>query len=220
MTLVVGEPGPAGRCRNGWGRPGHDEMHLTTVSHDAPSGGDDDGLVARARAGDEVAFGELVRTQRRAALRVATVVLGTAEGADDVVQDATERAWRAMDGFRPGLAFRPWLLRIVANGARNERRSRGRRAGLALRATASSATEATGPTPEDAAVSAAERQRVVDALNRLGPDDRLVIGLRFFEQMSEQEMSVVIGRPAGTVKSRLARAKARLRAELEGDGRG
>ena len=180
-------------------------------------GSDEAELVRRARAGDAEAYGELLREHRRSALRVATVVLGTAEGADDVVQQASERAWRAIGRFRPDRAFRPWLLRVVANTARNDRRSRGRRANLALRAAQRTAATDVVATPEDLVVTQAERQRVVAALNRLRADDRLVIALRHFEQLSEREMVEALGRPAGTVKSRLSRAVARLRVELERD---
>ena len=73
-------------------------------------------------------------------------------------------------------------------------------------------------TPEEAAVSDAERQRVVAALNQLDGDDRLVIALRWFEQLTEAEMVETLDVPAGTVKSRLSRAMGRLRAVLEAEG--
>lgn len=179
---------------------------------------DEDRLVRRARAGDAEAYGELAAPHCGSALRVATVVLGTAEGADDVVQQAMERAWRSLGRFQPGRAFRPWLLRIVANTARNDRRSRGRRAHLAVRAAHAAARDAV-VSPEDVVVSELERRRVVAALNRLRAGDRLVVALRHFEQLSEREMAEVLDRPVGTVKSRLARAMGRLRTELERDGR-
>ena len=68
--------------------------------------------------------------------------------------------------------------------------------------------------PADHAITATERDVVVAALNRLDADARLVIALRHFEQLSEREMADVLGCPAGTVKSRLSRAMARLRADL------
>jgi RNA polymerase sigma-70 factor (ECF subfamily) len=150
-------------------------------------------------------------------LRVATVVLGAPDGAEDVLQEAMERAWRAMGRFRDDAAFRPWFLRIVANAARNERRSKGRRAHLVVRAGAAYSRRAT-VSAEDEVVTEDERRRVVGALNRLDADDRLTIGLRFFEQLSEREMAEVLACAPGTVKSRLSRAKARLRAELERAG--
>jgi RNA polymerase sigma-70 factor (ECF subfamily) len=162
-----------------------------------------------------------VARHRDAALRVATVVLGSPDGADDVVQQATERAWKSVDTFDPTRPFRPWFLRIVANLARNDRRARGRRAQLDVRAAAADARREVA-TPEDIAVTDAERRRVVDALNRLDREDRLVVALRYFEQLSESEMAETLECAPGTVKSRLSRAMGRLRSalELEGVARG
>ncbi|MGH9134269.1 MAG: RNA polymerase sigma factor, partial [Ilumatobacteraceae bacterium] len=162
------------------------------------------GLVRRVQAGDAAAFDELLAAHRSSALRVATVVLGGAHGADDVVQDASVRAWRAVSGVDADRGFRSWYLRVVANTARNDRRSRGRRAALALRLAAQPDRAVSGP--EDDAVTGDDRRRVVDAMNRLGRDDRLVIALRHFEQLSEREMAEVLGCAGGTVKSRLSRA--------------
>lgn len=170
----------------------------------------------RARTGDAEAYGELTARHRPAALRVATVVLGAPEGADDVVQQAVERAWRTIGRFEHGRAFRPWLLRIVANAARNDRRSRGRRARLVVRAARADERRHV-TTPEEAAVTDADRRTVVAALNRLAIPDRLVIALRHFEQLSEREMAEALGCAPGTVKSRLSRAMGRLRAELARD---
>ncbi|MGE3685814.1 MAG: RNA polymerase sigma factor [Acidimicrobiia bacterium] len=167
-----------------------------------------------AGSGDAAAFGELIARHRSSALRVATVVLGSATGADDVVQDADVRAWRARASIDPARGFRSWYLRVVANAARNGRRARGRRAALELRDARSSGAD-TAPDPADRVVTAAERRAVIAAVNRLGRDDRLVIALRHFEQLGEGEMAEVLGCPPGTVKSRLSRAMARLREQLE-----
>jgi RNA polymerase sigma factor (sigma-70 family) len=149
---------------------------------------------------------------RTSALRTATVVLGGAVDADDVVQTASERAWRAIGDVDAARGFRSWYLRVVANTARNQRRGRWRRRRAELRVAARSSS---GPAdPVDDTVTAAERDVVVAALNRLDAAERLVIALRHFEQLSEREMADVLDCPAGTVKSRLARAMARLRAEL------
>jgi RNA polymerase sigma-70 factor (ECF subfamily) len=122
-----------------------------------------------------------------------------------------------MDTFDPTRPFRPWFLRIVANLARNDRRARRRRAQLdVLAATAEARREVA--TPEDIAVTDAERRRVIEALNRLDPDDRLVVALRYFEQLSESEMAETLDCPPGTVKSRLSRAMGRLRSALELEG--
>ena len=84
----------------------------------------------RARRGDERAFAELVRMHQEIAYRIAYLISG--DEAEDAVQDGVLKAWRALGRFRPGAPFRPWLLRIVANEARNRRRSSGRRVALAL----------------------------------------------------------------------------------------
>ncbi len=145
---------------------------------------------------------------------MATVVLGGADGADDVVQDASVLAWRFRASLDADREFRPWYLRIVSNAAKNTRRAWGRRARLELRVAAMASSPADRE-PEPAAVTDDERRLVVAALNRLRRNDRLVIALRFFEQMSEAEMAEVLACPAGTVKSRLARALVRLRQHLQ-----
>jgi RNA polymerase sigma-70 factor (ECF subfamily) len=171
-------------------------------------------LVRRAGTGDADAFGELVARHRPSALRVATVVLGTATGADDVVQDADLRAWNARATVDPERAFRSWYLRVVADAARNRRRSFGRHAALELRHARTVPTTPVAD-PADRAVRDEERQVVLAALGRLRREDRLVIALRHFEQLSEAEMADVLGCATGTVKSRLSRAMGRLRRQLE-----
>lgn len=163
-------------------------------------------------ADGELSFEARLRAALPIARRVATVALGTAEGADDVVQVALERAWRARHRYDPSRPFVPWLLRIVTNTARNDRRRRGRQA--ALRRRAAGRAEPRAATPEDDVVSEADRQAVLAALNRLDADDRTVLALRYIEQLSEAEVAAVIDCPVGTVKSRLSRAKVRLRAHL------
>jgi RNA polymerase sigma factor (sigma-70 family) len=170
--------------------------------------------VRRAGSGDAAAFGELLARHRSSALRVATVVLGTANGADDVVQDADVRAWRARASIQPERSFRSWYLHVVANAGKNARRSFARRAALELRDTRRSPVVA-APDPAERVVTDAERHAVIAAVNRLPRDDRLVIALRHFEQMGEAEMAEVLGCATGTVKSRLSRAMARLRAQLD-----
>ena len=95
---------------------------------------DEADLIARARAGESAAYADLVAQHRPAALRVAALVLGDPAEAEDAVQEASVKAYAALARFRDGAPFRPWLLQIVANEARNRRRAAGRRADLARRA--------------------------------------------------------------------------------------
>lgn len=90
-------------------------------------------LVERARRGEALAYGELVQRHRDAAFRTAYLLTGSAADAEESAQDGFVKAYRALGSFRAGAPFRPWLLRIVANDARNRRRARGRRESLALR---------------------------------------------------------------------------------------
>jgi RNA polymerase sigma factor (sigma-70 family) len=175
--------------------------------------------VRRAGSGDAAAFGELVARHRPSALRVATVVLGTANGADDAVQEADVRAWRARTTIDPDRSFRSWYLHVVANAGKNARRTFARRAALELRDVHSSPAVAAAD-PAERVVTEDERRAVIAAVNRLGRDDRLVIALRHFEQMGEAEMAEVLGCATGTVKSRLSRAMARLRAQLSDQSSG
>src|SRR5687768_4480960 len=149
------------------------------------------------------------------AFRVALVNAGDRGDAEEAVQDAFVKAYRALGRFRAGAPFRPWLLKIVANEARNRRRAAGRREGLAVRAAASAGSEDAAPSPESALLSAERREELMAALNRLRTEDREVIACRYFLDLSEEDTAAALGWKRGTVKSRLSRALERLRDELE-----
>ena len=171
-------------------------------------------LVERARGGDVGAYESLVEEHQTIAFRTAYLITGSAADAEEAAQDGFVKANAALRRFRRGAPFRPWLLAIVANEARNRRRSARRRAELALRAAEAPPTGDAAPSPEAALLQAEERQRLLAAVNELGDDDRLVIACRYFVGLSEEETAAVIGRPEGTVKSRSARALARLRERM------
>jgi RNA polymerase sigma-70 factor, ECF subfamily len=168
-------------------------------------------LVDRARRGDGAAFGELVRANQEIAFRTAYLITRNAADAEDAAQDGFVKAYRALHRFRPGAPLRPWLLQIVANEARNRRRSAGRREALALRAAAQAPSGGAAPSPEGQAVAADERRRLLELVEALPEDQRLVVALRTFLDLSEQETAAVLGVRPGTVKSRLSRALERLR---------
>lgn len=179
-------------------------------------------LVARAKAGDAAAYEELVRAHQAIAFRTAYLVAGNEADAQDAAQDGFVKAYRALGRFRAGAPFRPWLLRIVANEARNRRRSSARRQALVLRAQSLSLHAGTvaasgdaAPSPEAALVSAERSRQLFAAIDRLGDDHRLVLACRYFLELSEEETAAALGVRRGTVKSRLARALDRLRAELQ-----
>jgi RNA polymerase sigma-70 factor, ECF subfamily len=175
---------------------------------------DDAELIDRARAGDVAAYEVLVRRYQDVALRTAHLVAPEADAAD-AVQDAFLKAYAALSRFRREAPFRPWLLRIVANEARNRRRSADRRAGLALRASAIAPRDDREPSPEAMVLAGETRQALVIALGVLRDEEREVIGARYLLGLSEAETSEALAIPAGTVKSRTSRALAHLRQALE-----
>lgn len=167
-------------------------------------------LVERSLRGDHDAFARLIEPFGAVALRVAYAIAG--RDAEDVVQDALVKAFTRLGQFRLGSEFRPWLLAIVANEARNRIRGSGRRSVLELRV----AGQGHGVAP-DPAVEVAEtdtRQRLLSAVAELPVRDREVLALRYFAELSEAETAASLGCAVGTVKSRAHRALARLRVEL------
>jgi RNA polymerase sigma-70 factor (ECF subfamily) len=163
-------------------------------------------LVRRARSGDREAFGLLVRRHQEVAFRTAYVVCRNAAEAEDATQEAFVKAYRALWRFRPGAPWRPWLLRIVANEARNRRRAEGRRAHLAAQAAAA--------LPADPGLPDYTAAELTAALDRLEEPHREVVLLRHVLELSELETAAALGCRPGTVKSRLSRGLARLREEL------
>ena len=171
-------------------------------------------LVDRARDGDRAAFGQLVARYQDVAFRTAYLIARDPDDAADVAQQGFIKAFRGLAGFRTGWPFRPWLLRIVANEARNLRRAAHARERLALRL---GPERGAAESPEAQVLAAERRTALLAALEHARPDDQLVIGYRYFFDLSEAEMAVALDCPPGTVKSRLARALGRLRLELAGD---
>lgn len=174
-------------------------------------------LVERAKRGDAEAYAEIVRRYQELAFRTAYVITGNAPDAEEAAQEALVKAYRALPRFRAGLPLRPWLLRIVGNEARNRHRAAGRAAGLALRIAQDRPSAGAAPSAEAAVLAAELRAGVLRALAQLREDDRRVIACRYLLELSEVETAEALGLPSGTVKSRLSRALARLRAALEED---
>ena len=175
---------------------------------------DDDAAVAMARDGDADAYEALVARYTAVAHRTA-VLFGAGDEADDVVQEAFVKSYRALRGFRTGERFRPWLLQIVVNETRNLHRSRRRRSGLEGRLAAVLAPDLAEIDPPDAAVIERERAAaLLSALRSLPDRDRQVVTCRYLLDLSEAETAEVLGWPKGSVKSRLSRALGRLQAAL------
>src|SRR3954471_13919495 len=136
-------------------------------------------------------------------------MIAGASDAEDAVQEAFVKVFHHLAEFHAGAAFRPWLLTIVANEARNRRRSGNRYLAAVRRAAGQRLLE---PFPADERVTGLERRhQLLDAMRALAERDRVVVHCRYLLELSEAETAATLGIPAGTVKSRLARAISRLR---------
>lgn len=173
-------------------------------------------LVQRAQGGEIAAFNMLVIRHQNAAYSLAFRFLRAREAAEDVTQEAFVRAWRAIDTFR-GERFRSWLLRIVANAARDELRRRKRRPQRSLDETWDDSDMASidpvepGLGPQERAEQAELRGVLERALAELPEEWRMVVLLSDVHGMSYEEIAEAVDAPLGTVKSRLSRARGRLR---------
>jgi RNA polymerase sigma factor (sigma-70 family) len=177
-------------------------------------------LARLARDGDVQAYGELVERYREVAFRMAWLITRSSAEAEDAAQEAFVKAFYALDRFRAGEAFRPWVLRIVSNEAKNRRRSVGRRERLTIRLGQDRGSGDAAPSPEAAALGREEREALLGAIERLSEPERLVVTYRYLLELSEAETARALAIRPGTVKSRLSRALGRLRDQLEGTGDG
>src|SRR5258708_5983362 len=139
---------------------------------------DDAELFARAQRGETAAYEEIVQRYQQMAFRTAYVITGSAADAEDAAQEAFVKAYKALSSFRAGAEPRPWLLRIVANEARNRVRSSGRRQQVELRLAGSYRPGGAAPSPEAAAVAAQDTRRLLGLPRELGREGRRVMRCR------------------------------------------
>lgn len=165
--------------------------------------------VRRARQGDGAAWETLVRENQQPVFRFAYLLLGDPDQAEDVAQEAFLRAFRAIERFDPERSFRPWVLSITANLARNQRRSASRY--LAALGRFVREKPVTSVTIETLAAQNWEAQSLWQAVRQLSFDDQQVIYFRYFLDLPVAETALALGVAEGTVKSRLHRALERLR---------
>jgi RNA polymerase sigma-70 factor (ECF subfamily) len=168
----------------------------------------DAGLIELASQGDGAAWESLVRQHQEAVFRLAYLLLGDSDDAEDVAQDTFVRAYHAIGRFDAARPLRPWLLRIAANLAHNRRRSAGRYVAALQRFFHAE------PRPKESvegdSIQRIEAQALWRAVRRLPEADQQIIYLRYFLELPIDESAAVIGVAPGTVKSRLSRALDRL----------
>lgn len=168
-------------------------------------------LICRAARGDAEAFRQLVEAYQTPAYRLAARMCGPSS-AEDVTQEAFLAAWRALPEFRGDCRFSTWLYRLVSNAAidclRREKKHRdtGDVDDLEL--------PDGGPSPQEQAERSDTRDAVRRALDRLSPEHRQVLLLRFMQELDYGEIARALNVSEGTVKSRINRAKSKLREVL------
>jgi RNA polymerase sigma-70 factor (ECF subfamily) len=178
----------------------------------------DDGeadLIALARRGDERAWERLVRQHQEPVFRLAYLILGNGDAAEaeDMAQEALIRAYLKLDQYDDGRPFRPWLLSIAANLARNRRRTLGRYWAAVQRLWQA------GPEPvhHTRYEEREAAQELWQAVRQLRPAEQEIIYLRYFLALPEAETAATLDIAPGTVKSRTHRALQKLRSVIERD---
>ena len=184
---------------------------------------DEAALIAEARNGDLDAFNRLVLAYQDSLFNQAYRMLGQPEAAEDATQDAFVSAFRNLKSFRGG-SFKAWLLRIVTNACYDELRRRKRRPTTPLEPLDDDDEEVESPrwladdheSPEEAAERAEISHAIQGCLDQLPPDFRAIVVLVDLQGLDYVEAAQAAGTPVGTIKSRLARARVRLRSCLQG----
>ena len=174
-----------------------------------PGARDEASLIRQARDGSADAVETLVRRHWDGAHRAAYLIVHDAAAAEDIAQEAMLAAVRAMDSFDRRRPFRPWLHRIVVNRSLDWLRARARRPEVRV--------EVAGPAPGAAEQAGGISDDLMDALAELEPADRALVVLRHLLGYRASELSRMLDMPAATVRTRLARALARLRDRLESE---
>jgi RNA polymerase sigma-70 factor (ECF subfamily) len=180
-------------------------------------------LINDAKQGDLEAFNRLVLEYQQMVYNQAYRVMGEANAATDATQEAFISAFRKIKSFRGG-SFKAWLLRIVTNACYDELRRRKRRPTTPLTPIDDYDEEIESPqwiadpgeSPEDSTARQELAEAIQQCLNELSPDFRTVVVLVDIQGMDYAEAAEIVGKPLGTVKSRLARARNGLRNCLQG----
>jgi RNA polymerase sigma-70 factor (ECF subfamily) len=160
------------------------------------------------------AFRRLVSARLDAAYRLATVVLGDPVEAEDATHDAVVRAWSSFGTLRDPTRFDAWFQRIVVNSCRDRMRRRRVRRSVPLESALPGL-----PALADATQATPERDALARALERLTPDHRMVVVLRYYADLPIEAIAQRLGEPSGTIRSRLHHALRSLRAAYDAGAR-
>jgi RNA polymerase sigma-70 factor, ECF subfamily len=155
------------------------------------------------------AFSRLLERSLDRSFRLATVILGNRDDAEDAVLDAATRAWQHVASLRDPAKFNAWFTRIVVNICRDRLRQH----------RPTSVLTWDPPVEADAVTESVERSALYQALAELTPEHRAVVALHYLEGLTVEEIAEHVGTPAGTVKSRLHYGLGELRAAYDAASR-
>ena len=175
---------------------------------------DESTLIRHAANGNAAAWESLMHLHQDSVFRLAYLLLGDPDDAEDTAQESFLRAWKYLKRFDPTRPLRPWLLSITANLARNRRRSAGRYLAALMRAFRD---EPASVRIEEKSVQNLEASELWRAVKNLNMADQQIIYLRYFLDLSVIETSQALQVAEGTVKSRLSRALEKLRSIIQQD---
>ena len=179
-------------------------------------------LLTKAAKGSREAFGELVRRYEKKVLTLSNRLCGNPDDGADAAQEAFVSAWQGLPRFRGDANFSTWLYRLTSNACMDLLRRRQRRdahAGASLNdEEAPLDIPDAAPTPQELVERRELRQEVRDALQTLSPEHRQILILREIHQLSYEEIGQALSLDAGTVKSRIHRARESLRKILTARG--
>ena len=171
----------------------------------------EDEAVLRCQDGDRDAFRYLVEQYKDVLHGTAYLMTGNRALAEEQVQEAFLSAWQGIRGFQLGRPFKPWLVRILINAVLGQRRRRA----LTTVPLEESDRPEDSPSVDEAVEALADRQSVRRALTGLPPDQRQVVVLRYFADLTVRQVAQAMGIREGTVKSRLHRSLQQMRRQLE-----
>ncbi len=175
---------------------------------------DESALIQRAMQGDRAAWEPLMLAYQEPVFRLAYLLLGDPDEAEDVAQETFLRAWNNLQRFDLTRPLRPWLLRITSNLAHNHQRTAARYLNTLLQTFR---TETPRPGVEEISAQGMEARQLWNAVQRLNTRDQQIVYLRYFFDLSVAETAEAMQIAQGTVKSRSNRALARLRTVIQRD---
>ena len=174
-------------------------------------------LIRRVLEGDQEAFAQLVTNHEKQVYNLCLRMVGDPEDAQDLSQEAFLKAWRGLQFYKFESSFSTWLYRLTSNVCIDYLRQKKRKAAVSLTVADEDGEEEelvipdSAPLPEEQVLHREEQSAIAAAMNQLEEEFRLALTLRVVEQLSYEEIGEILDLKAGTVKSRIARARIKLK---------